>query len=219
MDKYQLIVRWSEGETFTKIAEEVGDLKATATKLIQKFKQYGDVLYDARKNNSRPKALDNKDKKVIEKSLVKNPKASLDNLVDIVALKNGKSVSLNRYQHTIGSFNVPVMENLLSARNIQKRLEFCLKYQEDAFSNVIFTDESSFELNRNSQKVFVFEDHEAVRMKRSNRNKMMVWGAISESGKVALHFHDESVDTEVYLEMLEKYLLKIPDRMFGEGSA
>ena len=159
-------MRWAEGETVTKIAEEVGDLKGTATKLIQKFKQYGDVLYDARKNNSRPKTLGNKDKKVIEKSLRKNPKASLDNLVDIIALKNGKSVSqcaVNSYQHTIGSFNVPVMENLLSARNIQKRLEFCLKYQEDAFSNVIFTDKSSFELNKNSQKVFVFKDHEAVR--------------------------------------------------------
>ena len=76
LSKYKLIVRWAEGEAVARIAEEVGILKGTATKLIQKFKQYGDVLYDARKNNSRPKALDNKDKKVIEKSLRKNPKAS-----------------------------------------------------------------------------------------------------------------------------------------------
>ena len=154
------------------------------------------------------------------KNLCAKTQRLLDNLVDIVALQNGKNVSrcaINSYQHTIGTFNVPVMENLLSALNIQKRLEFCIKYQEDSFSNVIFSDESSFELNRNSQKVFVFKDHEAVRMKRSDRTKVMVWGAISKRGKVALHFHDESVDTDVYLEMLEEYLPKIPDRMFGEG--
>ena len=44
----------------------------------------------------------------------------------------------------------------------------------------------------------------------------MMWGAISKRGKVVLHFHDESVDTDVYLEMLEEYLPKIPNRMKGD---
>jgi hypothetical protein len=47
---------------------------------------------------------------------------------------------------------------ILSEKNKEKRLQYCSIHKNDKFSNVIFSDESKFEIYTNSKKIFVSKD-------------------------------------------------------------
>jgi hypothetical protein len=44
---------------------------------------------------------------------------------------------------------------ILTEKNKMKRLEYCNIHKNDLFTNVIFSDESKFEIFANSKKIFV----------------------------------------------------------------
>ena len=98
---------------------------------------------------------------------------------------NAWNLTINRFEHEIGSFKLPKETPILSEINRLKRLEFCRNHYGDEFSNVIFTDESKFELCRTTRKVFVLNDEDNPSKPKPNPNySFMIWAAISKRGKI-----------------------------------
>ena len=94
--------------------------------------------------------------------------------------------------------------------NKVKRLEFCLKVREDNddFGNVIFTDESSVEIERSTTTRFrkVGETYKPA-PKPKHPLKVHVWGGISKHGPMELVIFEGTMDAVLYCQILETSLL------------
>lgn len=110
------------------------------------------------------------------------------------------------------------------------RLQFArehVNWTVEDWKNVIFTDESTFEIGKVYQRERVlrkknqqFTDANVKVTFKSGRKSLMVWGGISGNVRTSLHFHDPPLEpngkrkqmkkpgfnTEFYLETLEKHL-------------
>lgn len=77
------------------------------------------------------------------------------------------------------------------------------------FSNVIFSDECQFELNRNTKKIFVLKGEQPQQKIKFNPNyTVAIWGAVSRRGKIAIEFYDKNLNAEKYLNILKKHIPK-----------
>jgi len=219
--KYQVIVYREEGWTYSQIEEATGFQRGTISKILEKFEKYGDVNFNCFVSNcGRHSVLETRDKDFIIDTLSKDNTATLQDLQLALVENFGKNVSLttiNEFEHTLGRFKVPKQKPILSERNKQKRLEYAILHQHDNFSNVIFTDESFFCLNRNTKKVFVFNGQEAPFSPWYNPDRgVMVWGGICRKGKIDLQFLEGSIDKNAYIKVLEDYFPRLGDKKYGK---
>ena len=84
----------------------------------------------------------------------------------------------------------------LTANHKEKRVEYCRKMMDDLMSNVIFSDECIFSLNKDCSTVWYRPgEARAVRELVNPDVKFMVWGAISRKGKFSLFWHAGSVNS------------------------
>jgi len=89
-------------------------------------------------------------------------------------------------------------------------------HQNDTFDNVIFSDESTFEIGNTPHKVFVLKGEKTPEKKIPQiKSKLMVWGAISKKGIVNLKFVDGTEDKYKYLEILQKNLIEKANLLYG----
>ena len=103
--------------------------------------------------------------------------------------------TINKYRKQIGfKYGPQIRTFILTEEQKQKRLEFAKKNINNTFENVLFTDESYFELNglrwiwrrKNEKTSDVFFHREA------HPTKIMVWGGISKNYKTRLVIFNEN---------------------------
>ena len=108
------------------------------------------------------------------------------------------------FLQALGAFQKPLLKTELTRKNIQKRLNYCLKYRNFYWRKVLFSDESTFQLNCNNQKVFKLKDQKAPSIPRKNPNtKIMVWGGINYTGKTSLYFVNGNLNADNYKKILK----------------
>ncbi len=219
--KYKVIVYHYDGYSNTQISNMLNVQLSTIRKWIKKFNEYGDVLKVIAKSRPPSKVID-EIKKEIEKKIEENPKILQKELVEI--LKNKFNVDLNtstisRTLATIGTYKNPQKIPLLSNKNKEKRINYAKVHLNDKFTNVIFSDESRFELCPKSRKIFVLKGHETPQIEIKNPNpSVMVWGAICRKGRVALTFIDKTMNKHVYIDTLNKHLLPNANKIYGQSN-
>jgi len=111
------------------------------TKLISKFDECGDVLFDKRFENHRPEALTPTQKDLICDALHNDPQTTLLQLQAQIQSTFHERLSLtaiHNYEMKIGYFGYPRVIPILSQRNKAKRVAFAKNHREDHFSNVFF---------------------------------------------------------------------------------
>jgi len=84
---------------------------------------------------------------------------------------------------------------------LDKYEKIIVAHENDNFDDVIFSDESYFELFTNTRKVFVLSGEETPHKKMPNpiaNEKVLYWGAISKKGKVCLTLIDGTIDKYKY---------------------
>lgn len=163
------------------------------------------------KLNERQKTLL---KRWLEKNEVRSVRQCTTRLNTIRNLPYASYKSVNTYLKRIGGFVRPKLKSIVSATNKEKRIEFCTKFKDFNFRRVIFTDESSFQLNANNQKSFRFKGKPPPTTTKFNPNyNVMVWGGISCQGKTSLHFIQGKVNAEYYKGIIAEKKEEI-ERMF-----
>ena len=94
---------------------------------------------------------------------------------------------------------------MISEKNLLKRREYC----EDNIKvinqqDILFTDESLFELNRNTLKVFKFKQELMPEIEKlSTWVRQMVWAGISRRGKTQIYFVDGWINNKRYVDLLK----------------
>src|ERR1700733_1524200 len=117
LNKYKVIVMHFDGFSYSDIEAATCYKKGTISKLIQKFNEYDDVLFDARSTNKRPPVLSQDDKDLIKERLLSDNQTTLKQLQQEIKENFNKNVSTSSiysYEKEIGSFKYPSITPILS---------------------------------------------------------------------------------------------------------
>ena len=107
---------------------------------------------------------------------------------------------------------------MISPQNIQKRKQFYNQHVGktfDQFKNYVFTDESTYRVIGSSGGETYYRkrnlspsNHAYIRTKKFGGGGLMVWGMVTFNGNFKIYKIDGNMNSEKYIELLEKYVLK-----------
>ena len=127
-----------------------------------------------------------------------------------------KSVStstVSRHRYEYGYKNVlPQSTHILTLYEKQGRVQWAKKHINDVFNNTIFTDESSFQLFRNTVRRWMKIPDQEFKCLLNNRQKVHVSGAIDVNDVLTCHTFRCNLDGPYYVSILEDYLLPAATR-------
>ncbi len=122
--------------------------------------------------------------------------------------------------------HIPCVKPLLNNRQRQKRLAWA-KDKNDwtaaEWSKVMFSDESKFSISFGNQGPRVWRKRGEAQNPRCLRSSVkfpqsvMVWGAMSSAGVGPLCFLRSKVNTAVYQEVLEHFMIPAADQLYGDA--
>ncbi len=124
------------------------------------------------------------------------------------------------------SCRIPCVKPLLNNRQRQKRLAWAKDTKDwtaAEWSKVMFSDESKFCISFGNRGPRVWRKRREAQNPRCLRSSVkfpqsvMVWGAMSSAGVGPLCFLRSKVNTAVYQEVLEHFMLPAADQLYGDA--
>lgn len=101
----------------------------------------------------------------------------------------------------------PIAAPLLKPIHIEARMQWAIRHAKDRWSQTIFSDESTFQMFRNTKLVrYRLGDPRPQRPMVKHPYKVHVWAAFSEKGPVGFHLFTETMNAQKYCEILEQHL-------------
>lgn len=217
--KYRAIVFYYAGLSILRISEMVNINHGTVHRWITKFEETGDIV-KLRPRSGRRTKLTPEVESLLKYHLKDDPYSSCRKLANIIKSELGIEIarhSVSCYMKKFGKYRTPQQIMVISPDNKQKRIDYAQLHADDDFGNVIFTDETMFQLGYNSKKVFVLNGEQCPQVPMVYPvSTVMVWGAISKKGKIAMTFVKDTLTKEKYLSILENSLLPNAKIAYGE---
>jgi len=219
-DKCKAYTCSKQGMNYTDIAMEIGRAPKTINKLLQKAQEKKTLDNQHSGKGRYPKGgskLNDHHKKFILQWLEEGKhKSSNEIYIHLNSIKNLKRVgykTVNNYVLKLGKWVLPRVKTVISTKNLLKRKAYCeAQIKNIAQENVLFTDESMFELNRNTKRVFKFsKDAMPEKEKLSTWVRQMVWAGISKKGKTNIVFIEGWINNKKYVEILKSARRNILD--------
>ncbi|KAL4499093.1 hypothetical protein ABPG72_016995 [Tetrahymena utriculariae] len=203
------------------IAKDLNVDKSKVKRTLDKFKQYGSVEYDGRQQNKGQRKFDEEQidqiKEIVRDSDDTRIRSLTTQVKQVMEVELSHS-TLYRNLKVEGSYLKPEFYLTLNESHKQQRMSysnFHLKHKTK-FQNVVFTDESTFYLNRNTKKVFTLNNETKPSKQKQNPNfSLMVWGSISFKGKIHLEFVEDRLNSLKYIGILQKMIPKA-NAQFGK---
>ncbi len=137
-----------------------------------------------------------------------------------------RTTTHRRMQDMGFSCRIPCVKPLLNNRQRQKHLAWA-KDKKDwtaaEWSKVMFSGESKFSISFGNQGPRVWRKRGEAQNPRCLRSSVkfpqsvMVWGAMSSAGVGPLCFLRSKVNTAVYQEVLEHFMLPAADQLYGDA--
>jgi len=110
---------------------------------------------------------------------------------------------------------MPKRNPMLTDSQRVTRLEWALTHKNDDWSRTIFSDETSIQLFRNTVRRWSRTPGTEIKRVPKNRQKLMIWGAISSRGTIGLCSFRGIMDAKRYIDILSKNLLPAAERLFN----
>ncbi len=204
-----------EGKTQKVIAKEAGCSQSSVSKHINREAK-------GRKRCGRKKCTSNRDKPHPGEDCETKP---IQNVGEIhkewtAAGVSASRTTTHRHMQDMGfSCRIPCVKPLLNNRQRQKRLDWTAA----EWSKVMFSDESKFCISFGNQGPRVWRKRGEAQNPRCLRSSVkfpqsvMVWGAMSSAGVGPLCFLRSKVNTAVYQEVLEHFMLPAADHLYGDA--
>ena len=174
-----------------------------------------------KKRSGKPPILTPRDESIIFRLVRKSPRITYKEIVGILAKYHGKVVSVNTVRRSLLRKKIAVYKALrkplLKATDRLKRYRWCkerINWGFEQWKNVIFSDESNFELfNRKGQVLVKRFAHERF----SNRfvaprlqgggGSVGIWGCFSYEGTGICKIYDGRINADAYINTLENCLV------------
>ena len=226
----QIIIRYNQKESMKNIAKNVNCSKTTVWETIQRFKKTGNCFID-KKKVERKKLLTVKDEAYIKLLSKRDRRKTVPEITKDLNFGRQEQVSISTVRRSLTQIGmkgrVAVKKPLLRKENIRKRLAWCVEHQNwtpAQWRNVLWTDESKFELFGNKRNIYVRrEKHERyhknciVPTMKHGGGSVMIWGGMSSSGVVPLYRINGIMNKEKYHSMLVHQVIPGGLKLLGHG--
>lgn len=230
VDIRKLIVNLkNEGKSLSEIAGVVNRPRSSVQYVLQNYQKTKSL--ETTPGRGRKPKLTNRHSRLILREIKRNPKVSAPKLADSLSRYGNIEVNAQTVRNKIREKGyrgcVARKKPFISAKNIKKRLEYAQKYvvePEEYWENVIFTDESKFNIFGTDGLVRVWRQPNTELNPKNLRptvkhggGNVMVWGAFSANGTGNLTFIESTMDRFMYLDIL-KQNLKASAEKLGHGT-
>lgn len=182
---------------------------------LKRYKDTGGV--DELDHTGRPPILTPKTDTIVEKILEKDPEASTTKIAAKLKRK-GVEVSprtVRRRLHSVGlTYGSMLPKPLLKLEHRQKRLAWAKENSERDWSNVVFTDEATININIKRKKVWHKPGKKLVIRVVKHPIKIHIWGCVSSKGFGRCYVFTKNLNAELLVKIYSTaYLASI--KKFG----
>ena len=203
------------GNNVTKTSNFLGICYNTVNKAI-KTEEVHERVYTEK--------LTNEHKIFIYMKTLQNPVITGEELADLIFNLFGTQVSdttVNRCRNKIAlHYRPPLRSVFLTPNAIALRKSFAQNHLNSNWQNVVFSDESSFQLGQHKKWVWVDKFNITDKVLSHDRKyypHIMIWGAVGYSFKSDLIVFEGHVNSEKYIDQvfLESNLIEKADERWG----
>lgn len=156
---------------------------------LEKIKKEGGVEH--RCGNGRPRKIKPEDAQAIGQWIRRNNEITAQEIVEKLQSNRNLSVSrwtVQRYLHFLGYENVlPRGTPMLTDEHKERRVQWALAHKDDDWNRTVFSDETSYQLFRNTIRRWPKYAREEKKRIPKNKQKIMVWGAFSIQGQLSCY--------------------------------
>ena len=195
------------------------EILSTKQGVRQFLKRYESTKCIARKPGSGiPPKLSPDLQKLIEDAMMLDDETTATQLQAMLASRNiyVSLATIVRNRTQLGwTFRGSAYCQLIRQPNKQKRLEWATDHLHDNFSNVIWTDETTVQIE--THKRFCYHkqgQNPRPKPRPKHPTKVHVWGGISKSGATEVCIFEGIMGATLYCEILEKTLLPFIEERF-----
>ena len=184
---------------------------------IAKIRERGSVEH--RGGNGRPSKITPSDSKVIGQWIRRNSEITTGEIVAKLREDRGRHVSrwtVQRHLAQRGYKNIlPHATLMLTQKQKERRVQWALQHKDDDWSRTVFSDETSYQLFRNT--ILRWSKNPQAEFKRipRNRQKIMVCGAFSTKEPISCHSFQRIMDGPYYVRILQEHLLRGARKQLG----
>jgi transposase len=214
------ILAYMENFNATQIAKKMGRDPTTIRRFIKKYKETGATENLLR--SGRPPALNNNEKDALTYEVTQNRRASIHEAINTLGLNCSQTTALKTLHEAGITSHVAAKKPFISEKHAAARVSWCEKHKKKTVSDwkqVIFSDESSVEIGKQSRQIRVwrsigerFNTDCLAPTFKSGRKSVMVWGCFAGGIKGPLVFCDENkegserINSNTYIRILKSSL-------------
>ena len=217
--KKKILSLFERKYTHKQIANILELKRPTITKILIRYKR--DYLIDIKRNGrcgAKRKGKSRDIRSIIRQSKI-NPEMTARNLRN----NSGPSTkylslrTIQRYLKENGQLAYrPHQSPKLSKKQMLVRLNWCKKYKDFNWNRVIFSDESTIELNKSRPHFIRRSRSEKLQHKhcvnhKAFAKKVMIWGSVCSKGIGQLAFIDGMMTSNYYLSILANHVVPFKD--------
>ena len=153
------ILAYMETLNATQIAKKMGRNPTTIRRFIAKYKKTGNIENLPR--SGRPPVLNDDEKNQLINEITKNRRVPLHEVVNTLGLNCGLT-TVKKILYKVGIHShIAAKKPFISEKHATARVNWCEKYKEKTvyeWQKVIFSDESSVEIGKQSRQIRVWQD-------------------------------------------------------------
>ena len=188
---------------------------STICRNLKKIQDTGDIKHKG--GNGRIKKITTNASRAIGQYIRRQPSISAGSVAD--KLKDiGVDVSrstVSRHLVNLGYQNaLPLCTPMLTPAHKQKQVEWAQKHKDDDWKKTLFSDETSFQLFRNTIRHW-YKNARPIRPIPKDRNKIFAWGGFCIKGTTSLFCFRRIMDGKFYTEILERHLPEVRNLFRG----
>jgi len=191
---------------------------STISYQLKKLRTQGSLEY--RPGNGRKRMIDAKCSRALGQYVRRNNEVTLNELAEKLRDECRLTVStstISRHLNRLKYENcLPLNTPMLTQEQKEHRVKWAKEHLNDNWKSTVFTDESSFQLFRNTIRRWSKNPKEEKKRIPKNRQKVHVWGSISYRGTIGFHSFQNIMDSEYYIEILENNLISNAKRQFND---
>lgn len=222
----QLVVyHRAKGKSLNELAKMFKMARSTVQSIVNRFDREDRLAF--RKNTGRPRLLNEHDARTIVRKIKEKPKLSAPKVTADFNSTRSTPVSVDTIRRTLHREGyhgrVARRKPFISETNRRKRLLFArehLNKPPEYWENVIFSDESKFNLFSSDGRVMVwrkpnteFKKQHVKGTVKHGGGSTMVWGCISAKSVGELVFIEGILTAKRYLHLLKDNLRKSAEKM------
>lgn len=209
--------KYGPKKTVQEAADYLRESRGWAYNVLKTYEKYGNVDFS---DNRGPKrcTTENEDLRMVELATAEKPlnAQQIASRLTSSGTRVSRSTVSSRLREQNIRFKALLKKPLLSQLQIEKRYEWAINNKERDWTKVVFTDESTFELNCQRTRAWQIRGKPKIYRTVKHPPKVSVWGCFSYKGFGKLVIISGILESNQMVEIYQKGLLPSAQKFYGK---